>query len=111
MTEQFIARLSVSVRGRICFSFLLALACSLYSVQADSLLEGFKSHTHPIGPLYTSDQLVAEGATYTTHNKHKIRKSMPSARFKPAIPSVKLAADLRAGAHKRQDWLCRIISA
>ena len=27
-------------------------------------------HTHPIGLLSTSDQLVAEATTYTTHNKH-----------------------------------------
>jgi hypothetical protein len=35
-----------------------------------------------------SDQLVAEAATYTTHNKHKRRTSMPSASFEPAIPSI-----------------------
>jgi hypothetical protein len=27
-------------------------------------------HTHPVGLLRSSDQLVAEAATYTTHNKH-----------------------------------------
>jgi len=79
------------------------------------VLEGFKSHTfihtHPVGPLCTSDQLVAEAATYTTHNKHKRQKSMPSARFESAIPSIKLAADLRVGAHSHRHWLCRIISA
>ena len=31
-----------------------------------------------------SDQLVAEAATYTTHNKRK----MPSAGFEPAIPAI-----------------------
>ena len=34
------------------------------------------------------DQLVAEAATYTTHNKHKRRTSVSSARFEPAIPAV-----------------------
>ena len=36
----------------------------------------------------TSDQLVAEDATYTTHNKHKRRTFMPSAGFEPAIPAL-----------------------
>ena len=34
------------------------------------------------------DQLVAETATYATHNKQKRRKSMPSAGFEPAIPAM-----------------------
>jgi hypothetical protein len=38
-------------------------------------------HTHPAGLLWTSDQFVAEAATYTTHNKHNRRTSMPSARI------------------------------
>jgi hypothetical protein len=32
---------------------------------------------HPVGLLWTSDQLVAEAATYTTHNKHKRRTTLP----------------------------------
>jgi hypothetical protein len=28
-------------------------------------------YTHPAGFLWTSDQIVAEAATYTKHNKHK----------------------------------------
>jgi len=39
------------------------------------IVEVYRSHTirktHPIGLLWTSDQLVAVPATYTTHNKHK----------------------------------------
>jgi len=35
------------------------------------------------------DQLVAEAAAYTTHNKHKWRTSRPSALFEPAIPIIK----------------------
>jgi hypothetical protein len=31
------------------------------------------------------DQLVTEAATYTTHNKHNRRTSMPSVRFKPVF--------------------------
>jgi hypothetical protein len=39
--------------------------------------------------LLTSDQLVAEVATYTTHNKHKRKISMISAGFEPAIAESK----------------------
>jgi hypothetical protein len=46
------------------------------------------THTHPVGLLWTSDQLFAEAATYTTNNKHKRRTSMLSAGFEPAIPAV-----------------------
>ena len=45
-------------------------------------------HIHSLGLLRPSDQLVAEAATYTTHNKHKRRKSVPSAGFEPAIPAI-----------------------
>jgi hypothetical protein len=34
-----------------------------------------------------SDQLVAEAATYTTHNKHKRRTFVPSVGFEHAIPA------------------------
>jgi hypothetical protein len=37
---------------------------------------------------WTIDQLVAEVANYTTHNILKIRTSMPSARFEPAITTL-----------------------
>jgi hypothetical protein len=36
-----------------------------------------------------SDQLVAEAATYETHNKRNRPTSMPSAEFEPAIPAIK----------------------
>jgi len=42
------------------------------------------SHT----PGRTSDQSVADAATRTTHNKHKRRTSMPSAKCEPTIPEV-----------------------
>jgi len=41
-----------------------------------------------VGFLSTSDQLVAEAADYTTHNKHKRRKSMPSAGFEPSMSAI-----------------------
>jgi hypothetical protein len=46
-----------------------------------------KTHARPLGLLCTSDQPVTEAATYTTHNKHKRRTSLPSAGFEPAIPA------------------------
>ena len=44
--------------------------------------------THSVGLLWTSDQLVAETATYETHNKHKRRISIPLAEFEPATPAI-----------------------
>jgi hypothetical protein len=43
----------------------------------------------PIELPCTSDQLVPEAATYTTHNKPKRRTPMPLAGSEPAIPAVK----------------------
>jgi len=36
-----------------------------------------------------SDQLVAEDASYATHNKHKWRKTLPSTEFEHAFPAIK----------------------
>jgi hypothetical protein len=47
------------------------------------------THTHPVALIWTSDRLVAEAATYKTHNKHKWRTSMPSAGFEPAIRTIR----------------------
>jgi len=56
------------------------------------MVEVSRSHTirhmNHVGLLYSSYQLVAEVATYTTHNKHKRRTTIPSARFEPAIPAI-----------------------
>jgi len=41
-----------------------------------------------VGLLWTIYQLIAEGATYTTHNKQNRRTSMSSAGFEPAIPAI-----------------------
>jgi hypothetical protein len=53
------------------------------------ILEVSRTHTHRLGLLWTSDQLVAEAATCTTHNKHKRWKTMSSAGFVPAVPTIK----------------------
>ena len=46
------------------------------------------THTHSVGFLWTSDRLVAEAGTYTTHNKHKRQISKSSAGFIPAKPAI-----------------------
>jgi hypothetical protein len=45
-------------------------------------------HTHLAGFLQTSDQLVAEATTYTTHNKHRRQTYTSSAGIKPIIPAT-----------------------
>jgi len=56
------------------------------------LVEVSRSHTIRHTPLValccTSDQLVAQDATHTTHNKQNRRKSMLEAGFEPAIPVI-----------------------
>ena len=54
----------------------------------------FIDHTHT-RTLWMCDQLVAEAASYTTHNKHKRHASMPSARFETATPANQSTADVR----------------
>jgi len=46
-------------------------------------------NTHLVGLLWTSDQLVAVTATYTTHNKHKRPTFIPSAGFESAILAIR----------------------
>ena len=59
----------------------MCVGCLVVEVSISHIIR----HTQPIRILWTSDQLVAEAATYTTHNK---RTSMPSAGFEPAIPAT-----------------------
>ena len=46
-------------------------------------------NTCPISLLWMSDQLVAEDASYTTHNKHEWRKTIPSVEFEHTFPAIK----------------------
>jgi len=39
------------------------------------IVEDSRSHAHPVGPRWTSGQLVAEAATYTAYKKHNRRTS------------------------------------
>ena len=54
------------------------------------------THTHRLGLLWTSDQPVAEAATYTTHKR---TTSMPSEGSEPAIPAIKRLQQTRALDH------------
>ena len=47
----------------------------------------FLDHTQPVG-LQINDKLVAEAATYTTHN-HIRQTSTASPEFEPAISGIK----------------------
>jgi hypothetical protein len=46
-------------------------------------------HTHLIWFLWTCTHTIPGAATCTSHNEHKIQKSMPSAGFKPVILPIK----------------------
>jgi hypothetical protein len=62
------------------------------------------THTHkPVALLCTSDQPVADAATYKTHKKRKIRTSMPLMGFEPAIPTISTAVP-RLTAHGNREW-------
>jgi hypothetical protein len=66
------------------------------------IVKAFRSHTtrhtQAVGVLSTSDQLVAEAATYTTHYKRKRRTSIPSAGFEH-----RAASNLRLRPHSHRD--------
>jgi hypothetical protein len=48
-----------------------------------------RARRHPVELLWTSDQPVAEAATYTTHNEPNIRKTMSLAGFELAMTTIK----------------------
>ena len=48
-----------------------------------------RTQTKPVGIPCTSDQLIAEAATYTSHSKHKRRTSANSAGFDPTLSTVR----------------------
>jgi hypothetical protein len=59
------------------------------------------AQAHSIGLLCTSDQLVTQGATYTTHNKHK-RRTSSEIRFRDRW--IQAGAELRVNPHGHRDW-------
>jgi hypothetical protein len=66
------------------------------------IVEVFRSHTvkhtHLVGLLWTSDQLVAEASAYTIYYKHKRRTSCPH-RDSKLRSHIRVAADLRLRPH------------
>ena len=57
------------------------------------IVDVIRSHTirHTLGriPPCKSDQPITEAATYTTHNKHNVRKFMTSAGVETAVAVIK----------------------
>jgi len=60
----------------------LGLGCFTFEVSRSHTIK-----THLLELRWTSDQPVAEAATYTKHSKHIRRTFMPSAVFELAIPA------------------------
>ena len=62
--------------------------CVTFSSPCRRIIEVQRSHTetHRVRFLWTSDQFVAQAATYTTHNKDMTQTSMPPAELEPEIP-------------------------
>jgi hypothetical protein len=67
------------------------------------------THTHAVELLWTKDEPDAESTTYTTHIKHKLRKSKLSAGFEPAIFAIQrvytYALDRTASGIGRSKWI------
>ena len=71
----------------VCFTFLMAQQPLVG--QGLLIVEGLQLQSYAarsVGLLWTSDQPDTETSTWQ-HNAHKRQKSMPSARFEPAIPA------------------------
>ena len=62
------------------------------------------THTKCAGLLCTSDQPVAQAATYTTHNKHIEVNIHVAGGIRTCIPSNRTAADLRLRPQGHRDW-------
>jgi len=68
------------------------------------------THTHPVGLLRTSDQLVAEAATYATHNKHKTQHIDDLNGIRTRNISIQETTDLRhrPHSHRNRPTVCLI---
>jgi len=67
-----------------------AFAVSLLGPRAHAQLDKHNDTPQSVELLWTSDQLVAEAATYKTCNKHTGRTTMNPAEFEPIIPASEL---------------------
>ena len=84
------AKTFLPYRGNVLISMgkLLNSGLGRLIVQISSSLTIRRTHTHTVELLSTSDQLVAEADTYTSHNKHKRPTPMPSTGFESTISAV-----------------------
>ena len=77
-----------------------------------ALLFRFLDHTqldtHTVGLLCTSDQLVAEAATCTAHNKHYTKYTHSFVEIRTCSPSIRAAANLQL--KRRLTWRTRLRS-
>jgi len=74
--------------------------CGVGHHMADVSRSHIIRYTHPVGLLWTRDQLVAGAATYKTHNKHKRPTPMHALNgMRTRNPSNQAAVDLRLGPH------------
>jgi hypothetical protein len=77
-------------------------------VCSSHILRHTHTHTYMLGLLRTSDQVVAEAAIYTKHNKHDRQVPMASVGFEPTIPEIKrlqtyALGDTATGIDRTQD--------
>jgi hypothetical protein len=79
----------VAQQPKLGVGFLIVEVYRLHTIRYTHTNTNTNTHTHTntytVRLFSTSDQLVAEATTYTTHKKHKRRTSMLSVGFEPAI--------------------------
>ena len=68
------------------------------------------THQHSVGLLWTSDQLVAETCTCTTHNTHNRQISMPQGGIRTHDLSRRAAADLRLRPRGHWDRIINVLN-
>jgi hypothetical protein len=75
------------------------------------VIEVFRSytvmtHSHPVGLLWTSDQLVADVTTYITNSKQERWTVYALSGIRTREPSNRAAADIQLRWHRHRDWHC-----
>jgi hypothetical protein len=68
--------------------FISGLGRLVFEDPHSHTIRNTNSHTHPLGFLWMSEQLVTEATTQTTNYIHKRPKSLPLAKFEPAILAI-----------------------
>ena len=80
----------VRITVRIAASFFCGASAQLRTLppRFDISRSQTMRHAYPVEVFRKNDLLVAEAATYTTHNKHKRRTAMLSDGFRPVIREI-----------------------